>query len=61
MVASCYIVQLFSHYCFVDYDLTHSVNQDLDGNVFNLILPLGEVALWLFMLACALLWVFHTW
>ncbi|KAL3803471.1 LOW QUALITY PROTEIN: hypothetical protein HJC23_014019 [Cyclotella cryptica] len=48
---SCYFVQFFSSFCFVQHELTHSIYDNLDGNVTNLFLPLGWVAVGLFFVS----------
>lgn len=61
VVTSCYMVQLFSGKCFVPYELTSTIDEDLDGDWKNLVKPLGSVAIVLFLLCMVLLKVFTTW
>lgn len=58
-IASSYMVQIFSESCFKTHSLTDSVEENLDGNAANLFLPLGWVAVSLFMLSCAFLVLFQ--
>ena len=61
MVTCCYMVQLFSGACFADYQLTYTIDEHLDGDWKNLILPLGRVAILLFLISLLLLWAFYSW
>eukprot|EP00591_Stephanopyxis_turris_P012775 CAMPEP_0195514806 /NCGR_PEP_ID=MMETSP0794_2-20130614/6084_1 /TAXON_ID=515487 /ORGANISM="Stephanopyxis turris, Strain CCMP 815" /LENGTH=180 /DNA_ID=CAMNT_0040643129 /DNA_START=1833 /DNA_END=2375 /DNA_ORIENTATION=+ len=61
MVISCYTVQLFSADCFADYELTFTIGEHLDGNVLNLVLPLGWIAIILFIASCIFLLIFVSW
>lgn len=61
MVSCCYMVQLFPNKCFAEYELTDTISGKLDGNWANLFLPLGRIAVLLFLLSCALLWCFIAW
>lgn len=61
MVTCCYMVQLFSGACFADYQLTYTIDEHLDGDWKNLILPLGRVAILLFLISLVLLWAFYSW
>lgn len=47
--------------CFQDFNLTSSVTRDLHGNVLNLVLPLGWLALALFAVPCFALCAFYAW
>uniref|UniRef100_A0A7S1BTQ1 Uncharacterized protein n=1 Tax=Corethron hystrix TaxID=216773 RepID=A0A7S1BTQ1_9STRA len=60
MVLSCYIVQLFSRNCFVEYEITFSIEEHLGGNALNLIRPLGWIALGMFTFACIALYIFEV-
>lgn len=61
MVVCCYLVQLFSNACFAEYQLTFTIDEHLDGDWLNFILPLGWVAIFLFLFSCILLGCFITW
>jgi len=61
MIVACYLVQLFSADCFAEYQLTYTIEEDLDGNWLNLILPLGWIAVSLFFASCGLLCVYRQW
>lgn len=61
ITASCYFVQLFTSMCFVDHTLTDSIDENLEGNVANLFLPLGWVAVGLFIGSMTLLGMFISW
>lgn len=61
IVAACYMVQLFGHLCWAEYALTYSIDENLGGKWYNLVLPLGWVAIVLFVLTCLLIYVFISW
>lgn len=61
IIISCYIVQLFSSRCFTEHTLTDSIDDNLQGNVGNLFLPLGWLATGLFGTSIVLLYVFISW
>mmetsp|Transcript_26650 Transcript_26650/g.38076 ORF Transcript_26650/g.38076 Transcript_26650/m.38076 type:complete len:1055 (-) Transcript_26650:72-3236(-) len=61
IIISCYIVQLFSSQCFTDHSLTDSIDDNLQGSVGNLFLPLGWIATGLFGASIVLLCVFICW
>jgi len=57
----CYMVQFFSNSCFADHELADSIDDNLDGNVANLFMPLGWVAIGLFFGSVVLLYGFCSW
>jgi hypothetical protein len=59
IVTCSYMVQLFSSHCFTPFSLTDSIDDKLNGNAANLFLPLGWVAVILFMLSCLFLFLFQ--
>ncbi len=61
IIASCYLVQFFSDLCFVPHTLTDSVADNLGGNVANMFLPVGWVAVGLFTASIILLGMFSRW
>jgi hypothetical protein len=61
IVTGCYIFQLASSLCFTTHTLTDSIDENLQGNVGNLFLPLGWVATGLFTASVLLLSVFVSW
>jgi len=61
MVTCCYMVQLFSNLCFSDYELTYTIDANLDGNWLNLVKPFGWYAIILFAASCFLLSTFIAW
>ena len=64
IVTSCYIFQLFSSLCFTEHTLTDSIDDNLQGNVGNLFLPLGWVATGLFIASvyiATVLYFFISW
>jgi hypothetical protein len=65
LVTSCYLVQLADSSCFVEFDITDSIDDPLpdglSGSVVNLMKPLGWVALALFLFGCLLLNRFGNW
>eukprot|EP00804_Cyclotella_cryptica_P010315 CCRYP_012242-RC/>CCRYP_012242-RC protein AED:0.25 eAED:0.25 QI:1435/0.88/0.8/1/0.77/0.5/10/1334/884 len=61
ITTSCYLVQFFSSLCFVQHELTDSIYDNLDGNVANLFLPLGWLAVGLFFASILFQWIFTGW
>lgn len=61
IIASCYLVQFFSDLCFVPHSLTDSIEDNLGGNIANLFLPVGWVAVGLFTVSIVLLGLFSKW
>lgn len=59
IITSSYMVQIFSDRCFKTHSLTDSVEENLNGNAANLFLPLGWVAVSLFMMSCIFLYIFQ--
>ena len=61
LVTSCYMIQFFGGRCFADYQLTYTIDDHLDGNWLNLVLPLGWIAILIFVLGSFLLYGFVSW
>jgi len=61
IISSCYLVQFFSDLCFVQHTLTDSIEENLGGNVANMFLPVGWVAVGLFTGSIVLLQMFSRW
>lgn len=61
MIVSCYMVQLFTTYCFRDYQLTYTIEDNLDGDWTSILRPLGVVANLLFAASVVLLMIFTSW
>lgn len=61
MIVCCYLVQFFHTSCFVEYQLTYTIDTHLNGDWRNLVKPLGHVANGLFLASVALLIVFRSW
>jgi len=61
MITSCYMVQFFSSLCFVEYQLTYTIADHLDGDWKNIVMPLGAVANLLFLASLILLLGFRSW
>jgi len=61
MIVSCYMVQLFASSSFAEYELTYTIDDNLDGDWTNLLLPLGRVASILFIASCILLYGYLKW
>mmetsp|Transcript_28484 Transcript_28484/g.59366 ORF Transcript_28484/g.59366 Transcript_28484/m.59366 type:complete len:918 (-) Transcript_28484:195-2948(-) len=59
ITTSCYMVQFGT--CFVEHDLTDSIDENLGGSVANLFLPLGWVVIALFIASMILLGIFSSW
>mmetsp|Transcript_12454 Transcript_12454/g.14314 ORF Transcript_12454/g.14314 Transcript_12454/m.14314 type:complete len:813 (+) Transcript_12454:168-2606(+) len=56
MTATCWMFQLIGSSLFVTFDITDSIDEDLDGNVANLVQPAGRYVLLAFF--CAAMWYF---
>lgn len=61
IITASYMVQLFSSLCFTPHSLTDSIDENLDGKVSNLFLPLGWVAVGLFCISIILIYLFESW
>jgi len=61
MIVCCYMVQLFADNCFAEYQLTYTIDEHLNGDWKNIVLPLGGVALILFATSIVFLSIFTTW
>jgi len=61
MIISCYTVQLFQLDCFVPYQLTDTIEEELGGNWKNLVKPVGCVSLLLFTISVILFLAFYQW
>ena len=61
IVTSSYMVQLFSSLCFTPHSLTDSIDDNLDGKVSNIFLPLGWVAVALFCISIIFIYIFESW
>lgn len=61
IITCSYMVQLFSSLCFIPHSLTDSIDENLDGSVSNLFLPLGWVAVGLFCMSIILIYLFESW
>lgn len=61
MIVSCYMVQLFSRSSFAEYQLTYTIDENLDGSWTNILLPLGRTASLLFIVSCIQLYGYSTW
>jgi len=59
ITTSCYMVQYGT--CFVEHNLTDSIDENLGGSVANLFLPLGWVVIALFIASMILLGIFSSW
>ena len=59
MTASCYLVTISP--CFAEYQLTYTIDEHLEGNWLNLVLPLGWIAILLFTASCVLLYIYYLW
>lgn len=61
MMACCYLLVIFNSKCFKEYDLMYTIGEHLGGQWTNIVLPLGRVALLLFVSSWALLYSFTAW
>eukprot|EP00916_Digyalum_oweni_P016855 GHVL01027664.1.p1 GENE.GHVL01027664.1~~GHVL01027664.1.p1 ORF type:complete len:792 (+),score=116.07 GHVL01027664.1:53-2428(+) len=59
--ASCFLLQFTNDYCFTDYALTDTIEDKLDGNILNLVLTLGWVALAMSAFSLLILLIFSIW
>merc|ERR1712156_349254 len=61
MIGCCYLLVIFNSQCFQEYDLMYTIQDDLGGDWTNIVLPLGRIALLLFAISYALLFLFESW
>mmetsp|Transcript_27450 Transcript_27450/g.32013 ORF Transcript_27450/g.32013 Transcript_27450/m.32013 type:complete len:861 (-) Transcript_27450:1289-3871(-) len=61
MITTCYMVQLFSSHCFVEYQLTYTIDMHLVGDWRNLVKPLGVVSNYLLLASVVFLQMFTCW
>lgn len=61
MIACCILLVGFNTSCFVEYDLMYTINEHLGGKWYNLVKPLGRIALLLTVVSYAFLKAFQTW
>lgn len=61
MITCCYMVQIFQDSCFAEYALTYTIKENLEGDWTKLVLPLGRIALILFVISMVFLNIFTTW
>ncbi|CAJ1931780.1 unnamed protein product [Cylindrotheca closterium] len=61
MIGSCYMVQLFASSSFAEYELTYTIDNNLDGDWTNLLLPLGRIASLLFVISSVLVYGYVKW
>ena len=61
MSASCYIYQLYPSACFnSDFKVTSTIEEDLDGSPFNVVLwPFGWISMILFGVSSILFYIFQ--
>jgi hypothetical protein len=59
--ASAYLFQLFGSRCFENFDITDSIERNLDGNVLNIVKPLGWIGIGLFATGCVALIILGRW
>ena len=61
IIVSCYTLQSLQELCFAEYQLTYTIDEHLGGDWTTLVLPLGLVAIGLFLVSVALLQIFTSW
>jgi hypothetical protein len=61
MIICCYVVQLFASRCFVEYELTYTIDTHLDGDWKNIVRPLGLVSIIIFLVSIVFLLFFTSW
>ena len=61
MIICCYVVQLFASSCFVEYELTSTIDTHLDGDWKNIVKDLGFVAIIIFLVSILFLLFFTSW
>mmetsp|Transcript_10840 Transcript_10840/g.12505 ORF Transcript_10840/g.12505 Transcript_10840/m.12505 type:complete len:875 (+) Transcript_10840:413-3037(+) len=58
MITSIHILQFLGTLCFLPFEVQNSIDEDLDGSVFNVVTDLGWFVLGMFTVACLYLIVF---
>ena len=61
MIICCYVVQLFADSCFVEYELTYTIDTHLGGDWKNIVLPLGFYSIVIFIVSILFLIFFRSW
>lgn len=61
MTGSCYIVTFLGNLCFMKFEITDTIEDALDGDWLNFILPLGRLSLLMFVVSLILYTVFYLW
>ena len=61
MSISCYAFAVFGSQCFVEFGVENRIADLPGGRVYNIILPLGYVAIGIFFVGCACLHTFRFW
>lgn len=59
MTVSCYMFELLGSECFVSFEVSDSIEDDLGGNALNLVKPLGWYALLLFAYSTCVLFIYN--
>jgi len=60
-IVACYAAQFFGSLCFAPFEMTDSIDEQLDGDWTNLFLPAGRVVILVWFVSCANLAVFRLW
>uniref|UniRef100_A0A7S4M5X6 Uncharacterized protein n=1 Tax=Odontella aurita TaxID=265563 RepID=A0A7S4M5X6_9STRA len=61
MMGCCYLLVLFNSQCFREYDLMYTIGEHLGGQWTNIVMPLGRIALLLFIISYGLHYAFQSW
>lgn len=61
MIVCVYALALFGEQCYEDYDLMYTISEHLEGNLMNLVKPLGRKALILCCVSLVLFEIFSMW
>jgi hypothetical protein len=61
MMASCWMVMVFTNSCFAPFEMSDTIEDKLDGDPWNLVKPQGWVSILMFLIATAEFMVFNRW
>jgi hypothetical protein len=59
--ASAYLFQWFGSRCFLNFDITDSISEDLNNDVLSIVRPLGWIGIGLFAAGCVVLIIVGRW
>lgn len=61
VIGCCFLLVGYSSQCFAEYDLMYTISENLGGKWYNLVLPLGRIALLLTVVSYVCLSIFQSW